>query len=304
MKGVLLRLLDALVALIAVSAIAFALVRWVPGGPFDSERAPASPEIEQALRDQYHLDEPLFRQYARFLVGALQGDLGVSMKYRDHTVMDIVRQGAPVTLTLGGMAFVVAVGVGTPLGRALARGRGQWWGRVGDATTIGLICSPPIIVGPILLAVFAVWLGWAPVGLWESPAHFVLPTLTLGLFYVGRVAQLSREATLESMGADYARVALGKGLAAKVVFRKHLFPDSVAPVLAFSPPLLADLLTGSFVVENLFRVPGIGVFLVNSSLNRDYPMVVGLAVLYAAVLLALGVVADLARSSLDPRLKR
>lgn len=303
MKGIARRALDAVCALLAVSAIAFALVRWAPGGPFDTERAPASPEIEQALRDQYHLDEPLWKQYWRFLSGAVRGDLGVSMKYRDHTVTDIVRQGAPVTLTLGGMAFVVAVGFGIPLGRALARGRGAWWGRFGDLGTIALICSPPIIVGPILLAVFAVWLGWAPVGLWESPAHFVLPTLTLGLFYVGRVAQLAREATLEAMGSDYAKVAIAKGLDPKVVFKKHLFADSVSPVMAYAPPLLADLLTGSFVVENLFRVPGIGVFLVNSSLNRDYPMVVGLATLYAAVLLMLGLLADWARSSVDPRLK-
>lgn len=297
------RLSEIIPALLVVSLLTFLLVRIAPGGPFDAERAPASPEIERRLMERYHLDEPVWKQYGRFVIGAIQGDFGPSMKYRDHSVQDIIRQGLPVTLSLGAMAFVVAVAVGVPWGIWLARSTGTIWGRFGNMGALIALCSPPIVVGPLLLSLFAVRLGWAPVAFWDSVSSFVLPVATLAIFYSGRVAQLTREGTLEAMSADYRRVAVAKGVPARRVFGTHLFPASVAPAVSYSAPMFADLLTGSFVVENLFQIPGVGVFLVNSSLNRDYPMVVGLALLYAFLLLVLSVVSDWVLSRVDPRVR-
>ena len=289
--------------LLVISFLAFALVRAVPGGPFDRERKPASPEIERNLRAQYHLDEPLWQQYLRYLGGLLHGDFGPSLKYRNHSVSDIIGQGLPVSLTLGTAAFCLALGAGIPLGFFTAARRGRWPDYAGSLAALLVICVPGLVIGPLLIMFFAIKLRWFPVALWGSPWHAILPTLTLGLYFSGRIARLMREGMLAALQAEFITTARAKGLGEIAVLLKHAFPIAVLPVLSYSGPMLADLLTGSFIVENLFQIPGLGVFMVNSSLDRDYTMVVGLVLLYAVLLLALNLAVDFAYSALDPRVK-
>jgi oligopeptide transport system permease protein len=297
------RILFLIPLLLVISFMAFALVRAVPGGPFDRDRKPASPEIERNLRAKYHLDEPLWQQYLRYLGGILHGDFGPSLKYRDHSVSDVIGQGLPVSLTLGAAAFCFALGVGIPLGFFTAARRGRWQDYAGSLAALVVICVPGLVLGPILVMLFAIKLHWFPVALWGSPWHAILPTLTLGLYFSGRIARLMREGMLDTLQAEFITTARAKGLGEIAVLVKHAFPIAVLPVLSYSGPMLADLLTGSFVVENLFQIPGIGVFMVNSSLDRDYTMVVGLVLLYAALLLVLNLAVDFAYSALDPRVK-
>jgi oligopeptide transport system permease protein len=289
--------------LLVISFLAFVLVRVAPGGPFDKERTPASPDIERNLKARYHLDEPLWRQYLRYLGGLAVGDFGPSLKYRNHTVSDIMAQGLPVSLTLGLLAFAFAQGVGIPLGFYTAARRGRWGDWAGSFLAVLAVCVPGFVVGPLLVMGFAIHWKWLPPALWESPAHAILPTLALGLYFAGRIARLMREGLLATLHEGFITTARAKGLSEPAILFKHAFRLAVLPVVSYSGPLLADLLTGSFVVENIFRIPGLGVFLVNSSLNRDYPMVVGLVVLYAALLLVLNLLVDLGYHLLDPRVR-
>jgi oligopeptide transport system permease protein len=289
--------------LVVISFLAFVLVRLAPGGPFDKERKPASPEIERALLARYHLDEPVPRQYLRFLAGLARGDFGASLKYRNHTVADIIAQGLPVSLTLGALAFGLALGLGIPAGFYSALRRGHWSEYGLSLATLLAVCIPGFVVGPILVMLLAIQWPMFPVALWESPLHVVLPTVSLGVYFAGKVARLMREGMLQTLQMEFIRTARAKGLSETIVLLRHAFRLAVVPVVSYSGPLLADLLTGSFVIENLFQIPGIGVFMVNSSLNRDYPMVVGLVLLYAVLLLGLNLLVDLAYSFLDPRVR-
>ncbi len=284
-----------------IASFAFFLVRIAPGGPFDRERKSASPEIERQLKQRYHLDEPLWKQYGRFLGGVLHGDLGPSLKYRNHSVTDILLQGLPVSLTLGLLAFGFALGIGIPAGFASAvwRGQARDWGI--SLLVLLATCVPGFVIGPVLILLFGLKLGWFPVGLWGSPMHAVLPMVTLGLYFAGRIARLMREGMTQTLQSEYIQTARAKGLSEMSVLLKHAFRLAVLPVVSYSGPMLADLLTGSFVVENIFQVPGIGVFLVNSSINRDYPMTIGLVMLYAILLLGLNVLVDFSYGLLDPR---
>lgn len=313
------RLLGLVPLLLCISFLSFWLVRLAPGSPFDRERAPASPEIERALRARYHQDEPLWKQYVRYLGalrepdaqgrahwvggGLLQGDLGPSLKYRNHTVNDIVAQGLPISMSLGLLAFCFAIGLGVPLGVYTAQRRGEWGDYVGSFFALLAFCVPGLVVGPLLVMGFALRWGWFPVALWTTPWHAVLPTITLGLYFAGRVARLMREGMTEALREGYIVTARAKGLSeSRVVFR-HALRLAILPVVSYSGPLLADLLTGSFVVESLFRIPGIGVFMVNSALALDYNLVVGLALVYAVLLIVLNLIVDVTYSLLDRRVK-
>ena len=297
------RILFLVPLLLVISLLSFGLLRMAPGGPFDRERAPASEEIERQLRARYHLDESIPRQYLRWLGDAAHGDLGLSLKYRNHSVSGIIRDGLPVSLTLGLLAFGFALGFGVPLGFYSAVRRGAWsdWG--GSFLALVFICVPGFVVGPVLVLVFGLKLGWFPVGLWGAPLQAVLPMVALGLYFGGRVARLLREGMTQALQSEFIRTARAKGLGEFAVLTRHALRLAIMPVVSYSGPMLADLLTGSFVVENLFQIPGIGVFMVNSSLSRDYPLVVGLVLLYAVLLLVLNLLVDLTYGLLDPRVR-
>lgn len=297
------RILFFIPLLLIISFLTFSVERFMPGGPFDSERRAASPEIERNMKAKYHLDEPIWKQYGRFLKDALHGDLGPSYKYRNHSVSEIIAQGLPVSLTLGVVSFCFALGIGIPLGFFSAVNRGGWGDYVGSFVAILVICIPGLVIGPMLIMFFAIKLRLFPVALWGSPMHVILPMLTLGLYFSGRIARLMREGMSTTLHSEFITTARSKGLSETAVLIKHALRIAVLPVLSYSGPLLADLLTGSFVVENLFQIPGIGVFMVNSSLNSDYTMVVGLVLLYAVLLLVLNLAVDFAYGLLDPRVR-
>jgi oligopeptide transport system permease protein len=297
------RLLLTIPLLLLISFLAFVLVRIPPGSPFDRDRKPASPEIERALMAHYHLDEPVWKQYLRFLGGLAHGDFGPSTRYRNHTVNDIIRQGLPVSMTIGMLAFGFAMGVGLPVGFFSAVRRGQWQDYAGSFFAVLMICVPGFVIAPLLVMFFAIKWRLLPVALWGSPLHAILPTAALGLYFSGRIARLLREGMLNTMQSEFITTARAKGLGETGVLLKHAFRLAVLPVVSYSGPLLADLLTGSFVIESIFQIPGIGVYFINSSLNGDYPMTVGLAVMYAALLIFLNLMVDLAYVLLDRRVK-
>jgi oligopeptide transport system permease protein len=300
--------------LLAISFVAFVLVHLAPGGPFDRERRPASPEIERALQAKYHLEEPVLKQYLRYLGLVWEKDaegrlrhapasFDISLKYRNHSVTTIMAQGLPVSLALGLLAFGFAIGVGLPLGYFTAVRRGHWEDYAGSFLAILVICVPGLVVGPVLVMLFAIKWRLLPVALWGSPWHAILPMMALGLYFSGRIARLLREGMLSTMQSEFIVAARAKGLSENAVLLKHAFRLAVLPAVSYSGPMLADLLTGSFVVESIFQIPGLGMHFVNSSLNADYTLVVGLALLYAALLIVLNLSVDFAYSMLDPRVR-
>lgn len=308
------RLAFAVPLLIVISALAFILVHLAPGGPFDRERKPASPEIERHLQSLYHLDEPLWKQYLRYFglvweknpQGTWQhapASWNASTKYRNHNVSDIIAQGLPVSMTLGSLAFGFAMVVGIPLGFFSAARRGQWPDYLGSFLALVTVCIPGFVIAPVLILVFAIKLKWLPVALWESPWHMILPTIALGSYFVGKVARLMREGMLGTAQSEFVTAARAKGLGETSLLFKHAFRIALLPVVSYAGPMLADLLTGSFVIENIFQIPGIGVYFINSSLNSDYMMTVDLALLYALLLIGLKLVVDFAYTLLDPRVK-
>jgi len=297
------RIIFAVPLLIVISAMAFTLVHLAPGGPFDRERKPASPEIERNIKAKYHLDEPIWKQYGRYLGDLFHGDFGASLKYRNHSVGDIISQGLPVSMVLGGLAFCFASAVGIPLGFITAARRGGWQDYSGSFFSVLAVCIPSFVLAPSLILIFAIKLRWFPVGLWESPWHMILPPIALGSYFIGQVARILRDGMLTAAQSEFVTAARAKGLGETTLLFKHVFRIALLPVVSYSGPMLADLLTGSFIVENIFQIPGVGIFLVNSSLNRDYTVVVGLSLLYAILLIGLNLAVDFVYTLLDPRVK-
>jgi oligopeptide transport system permease protein len=308
------RLAYAVPLLLLISLVAFLLVHAAPGGPFDRERAPASPEVTRQLQARYHLNEPLGKQYLRYLGLMWEKDAqghwrhepaswNVSLKYRNHSVSDVITQAFPVSLLLGALAFGFAMGIGLPVGFFSAARRGRWEDYGGSLFALLVVCVPGLVVAPLLIMLFAIHWRLLPVALWGSPLHAILPTMALGLFYSGKIARLLREGMLNTMPSEFIIAARAKGLGENGLLLKHAFRIGVLPVVSYAGPMLADLLTGSFVIENIFQIPGLGVYFINSSLNLDYTMTVGLAVLYAALLIALNLAVDFTYTLLDPRVK-
>ena len=313
------RLIISIPLLLVISFFSFGLLHLAPGGPFDRDRKPASPEVERNIKRKYHQDESFLKQYMRYLGvgydrdeqgkiqwfkgGLVRGDFGPSYIYRNHTVNDIIAQGLPVSLPLGFMAFGFALGIGLPLGFFSAVQRGKWGDYAGSFFAILAVCIPGLVMGPVLVVVFAIHFRWFPVALWESPWYAILPMIALGLYFAGRIARLMREGMLNVMQSEFITTARAKGMSETTLLLKHAVRIAILPVVSYSGPLLADLLTGSFVIENIFQIPGLGTPIVNSSINRDYPVVVGLVLLYAVLLLSLNLFVDLAYMMLDRRVK-
>ncbi|HEY8370965.1 MAG TPA: ABC transporter permease [Thermodesulfobacteriota bacterium] len=296
------RLAYALPVLFAVATITFFMMRVAPGGPFDAERR-LPDAVEQSLRARYQLDRPLLEQYARYMANVLRGDLGPSFRYPDRTVGELIAFGLPVSLTLGLAALAVALAVGLPAGVAAAVRHN----RAADHATMGLamlgVSVPNFVLGPLLVIVFALWLGWLPVAGWGTWRHVVLPAVTLGLFYAAFIGRLTRAAMLEVIRHDFVRTARAKGASERRVVWRHALRIALLPVVSFLGPAAARLLTGSVVVETIFSVPGVGRYFVTAALNRDYTMVLGTALVYSALLVAFNLLVDLAYGWLDPRIR-
>jgi oligopeptide transport system permease protein len=298
------RLFGVIPTFLLIVAAAFFLMRAAPGGPFDDERTlPA--EIEANLQAAYGLDQPVPVQFARYLGGLVRGDLGPSYRMKDFTVAELISRGLPVTLGIGAAALVLALLLGIPLGLAAGLRQNGWADHLVMSVALAGIAIPSFVVAPVLALVFGLQLGWLPVAGWEpgSVRHMVLPVITLALPLVAYLARLTRGSLLEVLQAPYIRTARAKGLAPAVILRRHALKPTLLPVVSFLGPAAAGLLTGSLVVEQVFGLPGVGRYFVQGAINRDYTLVMGMVVFYAALILLLNLLVDLAYGWLDPRIR-
>jgi oligopeptide transport system permease protein len=302
---VLRRLLGAIPTLALVVALSFLLTRLAPGGPFDEEQS-LPPEIRANLEAAYGLDDPVYVQFGRYVRGLLHGDFGPSYKFRDFTVGELITGGLPVSLALGGAAMLLALALGIPAGVIAALGRRGVTDRLVMALAVAGISIPVFVVAPLLALVFGIWLRWLPVAGWVPGRHadVVLPVVALALPVIAYVARLTRGSLLEVLQAPWIRAARARGLPPRMILMRHALPAALLPVVSYAGPAAAAVLAGSLVVETLFGLPGMGRHLVQGALNRDYTLVMGMVIVYAALMIALNLLADLALAWLDPRIRR
>lgn len=294
------RLLGFPPVLLVIVTGAFFIMRVAPGGPFDMDRA--LPEaVRVNVEAKYHLDEPLARQYLRYLGDVARGDFGPSFRYPDRTVNELIGLGLPVSLTLGFCALALAVLVGGTAGVLAAVRHNRFVDYLTMSLALGGVSIPNFVLGPLLVLTFALWLGWLPVAGWGTWRHLVLPAITLGAIYTAYVARLSRAGMLEVLLQDFIRTARAKGVREALVVTRHALPSAVLPVVSYLGPAAAGALTGSVVVETIFSVPGIGRYFVQSALNRDYTMVLGTVVFYSVLLIVFNLIVDCLYAYLDPR---
>jgi oligopeptide transport system permease protein len=292
----------AIPVLFAVATITFFVMRLAPGGPFDAERR--LPEaVEQNLRARYDLDQPLWRQYLSYLGNVARGDLGPSFRYPDRTVTELIAFGLPVSLQLGAVALAVAIAIGLPAGVVAAVRQNRAADHAAMLVAMLGVSVPNFVLGPLLIILFALELGWLPVAGWGSWRQLILPAVTLGVFYAAFVARLTRASMLEVIRQDFIRTARAKGTPERRVVGRHALRLALLPVVSFLGPAAARILVGSIVVEQVFSVPGVGRYFVTAALNRDYTMVLGTALVYSALLVAFNLLVDLAYGWLDPRIR-
>jgi oligopeptide transport system permease protein len=296
------RLVYGLVVLWVVTTLTFILLRLAPGGPFDRERK-LPPEVLANIEAKYHLDEPLSRQYLRYLTGILHADLGPSYKYLDRGVKEIILDTLPTSVFLGLLALVFALMVSFPTGLIAAYFRNSWIDRLALLMATLGISVPHFILGALLIWLFALQLGWLQAGRWDSAASMILPTVTLGAAPAAYIAALLRSTLIEALGEDFIRTARAKGLRESAVLFKHALRNSLVPVLTVMGPLTAALLTGSFVVEYVFAIPGMGRFFITAVTDRDYPLIMGVTLVYTALLVAANFLVDLFYAYVDPRIQ-
>jgi oligopeptide transport system permease protein len=296
------RLLQTIPVLFVIVTATFFMLRFAPGGPFTSERA-IPPEILRNLEAHYGLDQPLWRQYLTYLGNALRGDLGPSFKYANHTVNEIIAAKLPVSLELGGEALAVALLVGLPLGVLAAMRRNTWLDYICSAVGMVGICVPVFVGGPIFALVFGIYLRWVSVSGWYDLPDRILPAVTLGLAYAAYIMRLTRGGMLEVLNQDYIRTARAKGASETRVVLRHALRGGLLPVVSFLGPAVAGILTGSFVIETVFQIPGLGREFVNSAFNRDYTLILGLVTLYATLIVVCNLLVDVAQVLLNPKLK-
>ncbi len=305
LRYTLLRLLGAIPTLLLVIALAFLMVHAAPGGPFDDERV-LTPEIEANIARAYHLDEPLHQQFWRYLSGLAKGDLGPSYRYRDHTVSELIANAFPLSLRLGSMAMLLAIVVGVAAGSFAALRRNSLIDRLVMAAAMTGISIPVFVFAPVFVLFFAVKLQWLPAG-WsgnEGAARFVLPVLSLALPQIAYIARLMRASMIDVLASDFIRTARAQGLGASAIIRYHALKPAMLPVLSYMGPAIAAILTGSVVVEEIFGIPGLGQFFVRGALNRDYTLVLGIVIFYAALIIFLNFVVDILYGAIDPRIRK
>jgi len=291
-----------MVILLILSLITFTLMHMIPGGPFDREKK-LPREIIANLEAYYHLDEPFWKQYLNYLGGLLHFDLGPSITYRSRTVNDIIRDQAPISAQLGLFAFLIAVGLGIPLGILAA---------LKQNTTVDYTCMwlailgvsiPNLALGPFLIWIFSLNLGWFPIARWGGIGHAVLPAITLGTAYSAIIARLTRASMLQVIREDYIRTARAKGLAEHIVILRHALKNALIPVTTVLGPIFAIIITGSMIVEQIFAIPGIGKYFVTSVTNRDYPVIMGITLFFGAIIVIANLIVDMTYGFLDPRIR-
>ena len=298
------RLAGAVPTLFIIVTITFFLIRAAPGGPFDQEQA-LPPEIMANLESAYGLDQPVLTQYFRYVRALVHGDFGPSFKYKDFSVTDLIGQGFPVTLELGSVALGLALLLGVPIGTFAALHHN----RAADYATMSLavvgVAIPSFVVLPFLGLLFGIYLHWLPVAGWEpgSIRHLVLPVVALALPPLSVIARLVRASMLEVLRSHYIRTAVAKGLPLRTVILRHALRPALLPVASYLAPAIASIMTGSLVVESIAGLPGIGRYMVQGALNRDYTLVMGMVIIYSTLLIVMGLVVDLLYAWLDPRVR-
>lgn len=296
------RLFEALLTLWLLATLCFVLLRAAPGGPFDTEKA-APPEVQAALEARYRLDRPLIAQYGAWLGDVVRGDLGPSFQYPDYTVNQLVAQALPVSLLNGGLALLLALLVGVPLGVWAALRAGAWVDRA-LMLFAGLgLAVPKFVVAPLLVLLFAVTLQWLPAGGWGDWDNSVLPVIALALPNLAYCARLARASMLETLGAEYLVAARARGLSDARLLFAHALKPGLLPVIAWLSPALINIVTGSAVVEQVFGIPGMGRYFVQGALNRDYTLVLGVVLVVGALIVAINALVDALRAWMDPRLR-
>jgi oligopeptide transport system permease protein len=298
------RVFGALPTLLILIGVAFFLIRAAPGGPFDSERQ-LLPEIEANLRAVYHLDEPLYQQFGRYLWGLLQFDFGPSFQYRVFTVTELILAGFPVSLTLGASAIVVALFVGVAAGSIAALRQNSAVDHGVMAVSMTGISIPNFVMAPLLVLVFAVYLRWLPAGgLGQgSIRNLILPVTALALPQIAYLSRLTRGSMLEVLRSNFVRTARAQGLPTWQVIVKHALKPALLPVVSYLGPATAAVITGSVVIEQIFSVPGLGRYFVAGALNRDYTLVMGVVVFYGVLIILLNFLVDLVYAWLDPKVR-
>jgi len=296
------RLFGAIPTLLILATLTFFLIRLAPGGPFDSDRA-FPPEIEANILKTYGLDQPVYVQFGRWLRDAAHGDLHESFQYLGRPVTEVIEDSLPASMTLGLASLIFAISLGIPLGCLAAMKRRTFWDTSAMFLAIAGISLPTYLVASILILVFSLWLKWLPPALWEGPSSLVLPVLTLGSRPLAIIARLTRASLLDSFNSDYIRTAYGKGLSRTKVVFKHALKNSIIPVISIVGPLAANLVTGSFLVEVVFQIPGLGRHFVQAVLNRDYPLVMGVTLVYGVILILSNLAVDLVYGWADPRIR-
>ena len=303
MKFWLARIGEALLTLWLLATLCFFLLRAAPGGPFDSEKS-APPEVQAAIEAQYHFDQPLLSQYGHWLGDVVRGQLGPSFQYPDYSVNELIAASLPVSLLNGGLALLLALAIGLPLGIWAALHAGSWTDRVLMLGASMGLAMPKFVVAPLLILLFAVTLQWLPAGGWDgSWRSVILPVIALSLPNLAYCARLTRASLLEVLGADYLQAARGRGLSEARLLFAHALRPGLLPVVAWLSPALINVVSGSAVVEQVFGIPGVGRYFVQGALNRDYTLVLGVVLVIGAAIVLINALVDVLRSRLDPRLR-
>ncbi len=297
------RLLTYIPVLLVVIIITFLMIHAAPGGPFDAERV-ASPEIIEKLNEAYNLDKPIHIQIYNYLFNALQGDFGPSFKYPGRSVNELIMSGLPTTIELAFYSIVFAIFLGVMSGLIASLNPGKLLDIVPMSISLLGICIPSIILGPILVLIFGIWYEVLPVYGWgDNPGDKILPTITLGTAYAAIFARLTRGGMLEILGQDFIRTARAKGLSETRIVVVHALRGGILPVISFLGPAIAGLLAGSFVVETIFQINGVGRFYVQAAFNRDYTMILGTSILFTFMTLTFVLISDIIASFLNPTLR-
>ena len=301
-KFVFFRILQTIPVLLAIVAITFFMVRAAPGGPFSGERR-VSPQILEKMNEHYGLNEPPLVQFWNYLSKLMRLDLGPSYKHEGRTVKELIGESFPVSLELGFYALMIALALGMPAGMLAALKQNSMLDYLPMSIAMVGICLPTFVMGPILVLIFGLELGWFHVSGWFTPHDRVLPAMTLGLYYAAYIARLTRGGMLEILSQDFIRTARAKGVPEYQVILKHATKGGLLPVVLFLGPAFAGLISGSFVVETIFQIPGLGRHFVNAAFNRDYTMVLGTVLFYATLLIFMNLLVDIVQVILNPRLK-
>ena len=296
------RLLETIPVLFVIITGSFFMIRLAPGGPFDSERR-VTPEVQRNLNAYYGYDKPLYVQYGRYMAKLAHGDLGPSTKNASHTVNELIGESFPISLELGCYAIAIAMLIGITAGIVASLRPNTATDYLPMSLAMAGICLPTFVLGPLLVLVFALWLKWFNPSGWYEPADRVLPALTLGIFYAAYLARLTRGGMLEILSQDYIRTARAKGAGEWRVILKHALRGGLLPVVSFLGPALAGIISGSFVVETIFQIPGIGRSFITSALNRDHSMIMGTVIFFAVLIIAFNLLVDVLQVFLNPRLR-